>query len=197
VPSRQRSGVAGVLAADRQHALDRVGGAQRARQGRRDLQPHHREGLLEPSRRLAAAPGWVLSSSRASAASCASASRAEGRGRGAHPAGRPGRAAARAACRARYRLMWPLCTVQRCITASSPNRLRTALASALAPSIATSSPLRRPGLGPAGRRAGGGHGRVLGRALPPSCRQLIAARTTDQARQTEQPSRPPNRTNGD
>jgi len=40
--------VAGVLAADRQQALDRVGGAQRARQGRRHAQPQHGEGLGQP-----------------------------------------------------------------------------------------------------------------------------------------------------
>jgi hypothetical protein len=45
VPSCQRLGVAGVVAADRDHRLDGVGGAQRACQGRRHAQPQHRQGL--------------------------------------------------------------------------------------------------------------------------------------------------------
>ncbi len=69
--------VAGVVTADRDHRLDalvlrsvraNVGGTSRRSTVRVSARP---------SRRLAAAPGWVLSSSLASASSCASASSAE------------------------------------------------------------------------------------------------------------------------
>jgi hypothetical protein len=65
--------VLAVVPADLDHGLDGVRGAERACQRGRRARAQHGEGLGHASRSEAAAPGWVRSSSRASACSPASA----------------------------------------------------------------------------------------------------------------------------